>query len=145
MVGSKEMYMDMQQELAATITDYENGNIGVLDALTSLRTKRVWLEDGLSIIKDFESGAISEIAESAKEYQGKYNGFTIEVRQGRKTYDFSKIDEIKIAKANVKELEDYYKKAFEAKQKNILTASEDGEEIQLPELKYGKSYAIVNK
>ena len=145
MIGTKDIYLDMQEQIAKEITDFEQGNIGVLDALTSLRSIKENLETGISYIKEFESQHTAEIEKEAREYEGKYNGYAIEVRQGRKIFDFSRIPEVKIAEANVKELKDYYKKAFEAHQKDILMADSDGVEIQLPELNYSKPSVVVKK
>lgn len=145
MIGAKELYHEMQDELMSTVESYQNGQLGTLDTLINLRDKRELLEQGLEIIKEWEKENYEEIDMAAKEAGGEYNGYKIEVRQGRKMYDFSKIEDIKIAEANVSELKDYYKKAFEAYQKNILTAKDTGEEIQLPELKYGAGSIVVKR
>lgn len=145
MGATKELYGQMQDQLMQQVADYENGRVGVLDAFTSLREARTELEMGLEIIKSFEAQYYDEIAQEAKDQDGQYNGWSIEVRAGRKIYDFSGIEEIKIAEANVKELKDYYKKAFEAHQKNILMADQDGQEIDLPEIKYGSSYIVAKR
>lgn len=128
----------------ASVQRYEDGQLGVLDVLTDLRQSRQELETALEIIKGFEDEYLEEIELAAKAYGGTYKGWAIEVRQGRKIYDFSKIKDIKIAKANLKELEDYYKEAFEARQK-FMIADNDGAEIDLPEVKYAKPSVIVRK
>lgn len=143
MIGSKELFLELQEQMANEITNYENGNISVLDCLISLKEKKTVCENILNEVKEFESKYIDEITFQSDQYKERYNGFKIEVRNGRKNYDFSKIKEIIIAESNVKELKDYYKKAYEMKMKGVLMASEDGEEIELPEMSVSKSSVIV--
>lgn len=145
MGATKELYTEMQDQLMQQVAEYEQGRVGVLDAFTSLREARSELEMGLDIIKSFEDQYYDEIAHEAKEQGGQYNGWEIEVRSGRKIFDYSGIKEIRIAEENVKELKAYYKQAYESHQKDIVIADKDGAEIELPELKYGKPSIVAKR
>ncbi len=145
MGATKELFIQMQDELVNTCDAVENGDINVLDAVIELRKQKQFHEEMLKEIKNFETQYSDEIEQEATANQNEYRGATFEFRAGRKTFDFSKIKEVKIAKDNVKELEQKYKQAFEMKQKGMTAIDESTGEIitELPTVKYAKSSIIV--
>ena len=101
----------------------------------------------MALIKDFEDTRINEIANEVEQYNGVYQGFEIKLVNGRKTYSFNNIPAWVEAEENKKNIEDQYRLMFEAKSKGLPHAniSEDGEELPLPEVNYGKSYLAVKE
>lgn len=77
------MYIAMQDRLMQTVSKYENGEMGILDALCDLRQNREEMETALEIIKEFEDCHTDDIALAASACDGHHNGYRIEVRQGR--------------------------------------------------------------
>lgn len=147
MIGSKEMHMDMMQEVANTIQSYEDGSITALDAFINLKECKEHAEVIVKAVKDFESENLETIANDASEYPNGYKGYEIKAVNGRKTYDFSKVEEVTSLKSELKEVENKYKSMLDAKIKGAVHAnvSEDGEELTLPEIKYSKGYLRVSK
>ncbi len=144
MSKTKELFIGMQDELINTFNAYENGDINVLDAVIYLREQKAFHEEMLKNIKDFESENQHEIELEANANQNEYKGAKFEFRAGRKTFDYSKIEEVATAKNNVKELEQKYKSAWENHQKGLVPVdAETGEILQLPEMKVGKSTMVV--
>ena len=96
----------------------------------------------LELSRTFHYNAIEN---EASQYPEGYKGFEIRAVSGRKTFDYSGIPEWNEAKQKLKDCEGKYKSMFEAKAKglNYANVSEEGEELPLPEIKYGKSYLTV--
>lgn len=128
------------------IESYNEGNLTLIDAFTELREVRDILNDQLASIKYFESEFINEIELEINEHQKEYKGYVFEIRGGRKTYDFSKIEAVKVAKDNVKNLEAKYKMAFLASQKGNTIIDEDtGEVLEVPVMKQAKGSIIMKR
>ena len=145
MIGSKDFFLELQNDVENQISDYYNGQVNVLDLLIDFREKKEIIEKALSFIKDFEKENMDAIENEASKYNNHYQGFDVVVRSGRRLFDFSKISEIKNLKAKLKEREEFYKQNFEARQKGLLTASQDGEEVELPEVNYTAGYVEVKR
>jgi hypothetical protein len=144
---SGELFMQMQEQLAYIENKNEEGNYSNLDALLEFREYRSGAENIIEITKLFENNKIAEISRDASANNGRYNGFQINEISGRKTYDYSNIPEVKIAKENLGKVEEKYKSMYVAKANGNPHAniSEDGEELPMPELKIGKSFITVKK
>ena len=119
---------------------YREGEILLEDATIYLREIRNNYEQELKEIKEFEH-------ENLERYnEGSYKGFEFKVVNGRKTYDFSEIEEHEIAVKNVKDIEKTAKTSFDMYQTTgQKPITEDGEMLALPKIKYGKSYLKVTK
>ena len=137
--------MDTEKIILDTIQAYEGGNVEVLEAFTKLKEIKKSLELSIGFIKAFETEHFQSITDSIKDYGGEFKGYSFEVRNGRKTFDYSNISEVLEAEKGVKDLKEYYKQAFNSHQKNILIATDDGEEIKLPTIKYAKGSIILKK
>ena len=145
MNGSKEYLEEVQQGFANKMMEYDNGDSEILDVLLYLEDYRKPLEDCLKIIKSFKDENLDAIEVSAMDYKDGYNGFDVAVRNGGRMYNFKGVDEWMTYDKAKKECEDRLKQAFISKEKGLLVASEDGEEIELPTLSYRKSSVIVKK
>ena len=121
----------------------ENGEMGMMLAMTMLEDFRQPLEDALAVIKEFKSEHIDELSMLKEDYPEGFGGYTFEYRNGAKRFSFKHIPQWNAKKQELSELEKMYKQAFEAKQKGILVASEDGEEIPMPEVSYSASSLIL--
>lgn len=140
-----EMHIALQDEIINLSNKASEGELTNLDALIEMRKHREEFEKGLALIKDFEETKISEIANEASQYPEGYRGFEIKMVNGRKTFNYKGVPAWVEAEENKKNIEEQYRLMFEAKSKGLSYAniSEDGEELPLPEISYGKSYLIV--
>lgn len=145
MIGSKELQEQLQEKLSYEMQMAENGDSNYLDCLIELEEVKSVCDKCIQDIKDWKSENGAEISGDAINYNNEYKGYKIELRNGRKIFDYSEIKEIADKKTEIKELENKAKLAFEAKQKGILNIDEDGVEIQLPAVKYTASSIIVKK
>ena len=127
------------------LNKYFDGNIQLEDALIQLELKRHELETELLFLKDFKHEKSDDISVLSKEYKEGYNGYRFEVRNGRVTYNYKGIEEWETYDKAKKECEARYKQALISKQKGLLIASKDGEEMQLPEISYGKPSVIIKE
>ncbi|HET8837894.1 MAG TPA: hypothetical protein VFM82_02745 [Flavobacteriaceae bacterium] len=123
----------------------EAGETNPLDALLEMRKEREQLENSLAIIKETESKFYDDFQREAEKSQNEYKGFKFEFRNGRKTYSFNGIPEWQAAEKSKKEIEAKYKAVLEAKIRGsqFANVSEEGEELPLPEISYGKGSLIV--
>lgn len=144
---NSELQIDMMQSLADTMQGYENGNVSALDAFIELRQYKDQAQTVIDAVKQFESENLETIANDASEYPNGYKGFEIKAVNGRKAYDFSKVSEVQELTSKLKEAQSKYKSMLDARIKGAVHAniSEDGEELELPEIKYSKSYLKVTK
>jgi len=127
------------------ITKYFDGDISLEDALLKMEEIRKTYERELKFLQDFKHENSEIIEGLVKEYPDGYNGFMFEVRNGRTTYSFKNIEEWNTYYKALKECEDRYKQAFISVQKGLLAISSDGEELQLPEVSYGKPSVIIKE
>ena len=142
-----EMHIALQDEIMNLSHQAEEGELSNLDALIEMRKHREEFEKGLALIKDFEETKINEIANEASQYPDGYRGLEIKMVNGRKTFNYKGIPAWIEAEENKKKIEEQYRLMFEAKAKGLPHAnvSEDGEELLLPEVNYGKSYLAVKE
>lgn len=140
-----EMHIALQDEIMNLSHRAVEGELSNLDALIEMRKHREEFEKGLALIKDFEDTRINEIANEASQYPDGYRGFEIKMVNGRKTFNYKGVPAWVEAEENKKNIEEKYRLMFEAKSKGLphTNISEDGEELPLPEVSYGKSYLTV--
>jgi hypothetical protein len=139
---SKDNFFEMrQQELAHFVEQVEQGQTSALIAYAHLKRTAEEYSKAISQIEDNAMNEAHNFGEKSFETQG----FKFEIRNGAKRFDYSGIDEWKAQRDALKETEERYKAAFIARQKGLLTASEDGEELQLPEMKVSKDSLVLKK
>lgn len=133
----------MKSEVKKIIEDYNDGNILLPEATLKIRELRKEAEALIELSKKFEY----ENLQAYEQLKGDpFMGFEFTVVNGRKTYSFSNIQEVKYAAEQVKNAQDKAKAAFELYQKTgQRPITEDGELIELPEINYSKSYLKVTK
>lgn len=140
-----QIFVQLQDHLMNTIHQVKEGELSNLDAVIQLRENRKSLEDAISIIKEYENENLDQIAAEASEHKEGYKGYQFEFRNGRKMYSFKGIPDWEEAEKTKKEVEKKYKLMLEAKINGSVHANvtEDGEELPLPEISYGKSSLVV--
>lgn len=138
---------EIQDAVFNAISKAEQGEVSHLDTLIHLRQIRTALDDTLKAIKDYEGQYLEDIELAAKEYGGKYRGYEIEVRSGRRTWDYSNNPQWNEINQARKHLEEGLKAMFQAKLKGASFAdvTEDGEQIVLPTIKYSRGSVIVKE
>lgn len=145
MKESNQLFTELQDQMMNTIHQAKEGEISNLDAAIDLRENRKKLEDCLAVIKSYENENLEQIASEASEYKDGYRGYQFEYRNGRKMYSYKGIPDWQEAEKTKKEIEKKYKSMLDAKINGAVHAnvSEDGEELALPEISYGKSSLVV--
>jgi len=152
---SKDLFMQVQEELHYLHQQTIEGEISNLDALIKMRQAKTEAEKVLEIVKDFENDRLQEISNEAESYGGKYCGFEIKQINGRKLYDFSTCPVVKEREQAKKDAEEFYKSGFEGYQKGVVQAKEvngvlhwidvDGDLQPFPVLNIGKSFIQVKE
>ena len=128
--------MNVFEQIAEQV---EKGEYNALEAYAQLKREEVILKSCIARVID----AAVEEAEKYPEKKFEAYGYAFERREGRKMYDFKHIPAWIAAKAVVKEIEDRAKAALAASEKNLLTATTDGEEAHLPRVTFTKSSLSV--
>lgn len=137
---SKDLFLKMrEEEVAHLLTEVEEGN---KDALTTYANFKRCKDLFDAAAKQIENIALEE-AENWSERIFTEAGFTFEKRNGATRYSFDHITKVKELNQELKQVKEKAKQAFLAKQKGMLVASEDGEEIELPKVSYSKDCLIV--
>lgn len=129
--------------VAQVIRSYNEGEITLIEATIELRQIRKAYEVDIQEIKNFENNNL-EFYEAYKD--DSYNGYEFKVVNGGTTYDYSKNEKIKSYTQLIEEEKALAKTAymhFQANGERLIT--EHGEEIDLPEIGYRKSYLKVTK
>lgn len=139
---SKELFFETrQQELAELVEQVEQGNRSALATYAELKKTA---QEYANAISQVESIAMTE-AETYGSKSFQAYGHSFEIRNGAKRFDYSGISEWQTYKKALSDCESRYKAAFEAKQKGILIASGDGEELEMPEINYSKDSLVLKK
>lgn len=82
------------------------------------------------------------------EYEDKTfekDGFKIEKRNGRKSWNFKGCESYKIAKDNLTEIENNLKDNFSQWEKGNTVVNEDGVVLEVPKVTYTKEVLIIKK
>jgi hypothetical protein len=129
------------------LNDFYDGKIELLEALIRAEKERHNLEMELTFLKDFKQENSNDIKIQSDEFKDGYSGHLFEVRNGRKTYNFRGINEWETYNKAKQDCEKRYKSMLEAKINGAVHAniSEDGEELKLPVISYGKPSVIVKE
>lgn len=137
---SKLEFFEMRQsELAHFTQKVEDGDISALTAYANIKKLE---SEIVSVKKQIEPLALDE-AINYGEKSFTHDGVKFEIRNGATRYNYKGISAWSEKQKELKTIEERSKQAFIAKQKGILTATEDGEEIELPEVNYSKNSLIV--
>lgn len=133
--------------ISLLIEDYHNGNLLLEDFLIQAEEIRKTLEQELDFLKAFKNEYSSEIYELSQDYKDGYKGFLFEVRNGATRYSFKANEDWQKIDNEKKMLENHLKTMLKAKINGAAWADidENGEQIVLPEITYGKSTVIIKK
>jgi len=125
-------------ELVQNVID---GQESPLLALAILREEKKQVD---KCIKEIEEQAMTE-AENFQEKSFTHKGFSFEKRVGGRTFIFKGIPDWQMKKSELDAIEDRAKQAFISKEKGLMTASQDGEVIDLPEVSYKKDNLVIKQ
>ncbi len=142
---TKELFAALREDFINKCQLVEDGEEYLLDTVIEMREERAFYEEMIKNIKDFEAEKYGEIETKAGEFQNNYKGSVFEFRAGRKTFDYSGIPEYQNAKSTLKQVEEKYKAAWHNASNGLMAVSEDGEELQLPEVKYSGKTLVIRK
>lgn len=137
---SKDLFFQQRaNELMDVVDGVERGSRSALLAYAEMKR---FADIASQAVKQIEPIAMEEaIKYGEKEFET--HGFKFQIRNGATRYSYKHIPEWQEANEKVKDVEERYKAAFIARQKGLLTASEDGEEMILPEITRSKDSLIV--
>lgn len=137
---SKDLHFNMrQEELAHVLSEVENGNQRALPLYAEVKQLEALFTQAK---KQLEPYALDE-AMQYQENTFEENGIEYTKKNGATRYTYKNIPEWQEANDRLKEIEARSKQAFISKQKGILSATEDGEEIILPTVNYSKNSLLV--
>lgn len=131
--------MDLQDKIYKIAERVDNGNLSPIEAQRELNKLEAIVKETKAIIFPALENEVSLYSKD------QLKDMEVEVRNGRKNWDFKHIPEWKTEKDKLTAIETKYKSVYEATQKGVLTASEDGEELELPILKFAKDSIIIKK
>lgn len=137
---SKDLFFQQRaNELMDIVDGVERGSRSAL--LTYAEMKR-FSDIVIKAVKQIEDLATEE-AYTYGEKDFETHGFKFQIRNGATRYSYKNIPAWQIVQEELKEVEERYKAAFIARQKGLLTASLDGEELVLPEITKSKDSLVV--
>lgn len=122
------------------ITQVQSGDKSALVAYAELKNIEKELKAALA---EIQPDAVAD-AERYGEKTFNAHGYSFELRQGSRRWNFKNIPAWGQKKSELAEIEDKAKHAYTSWEKGLLTASADGEEMELPQVTY-TSPAIVVK
>ena len=122
--------------------DVIDGNESPFRAFGELSAFMEEVKESLEIVKE---AAVAEAEKEDKQFFA--DGFYFEKRNGRRMYDFKHIPEWTAEKEKLSSIEKRYKALLDAYDKfdGVQMATQDGEEIILPKVTYGKDILIIKK
>lgn len=117
-----------------------DGNADPLEVYAAINLELKELENCKKQIEDYAK-------EEAEKHGNKFEhkGYKFELRQGGRSYSFKNIKAWSDKQKEIKEIEERYKAAFSSYEKGLMTADENGEEMELPEVTYRSNSLIIKK
>jgi hypothetical protein len=120
---------------------YQEGNIDPLDAYIQAKQED---DEHQQYIEELKKAATEE----AKRYGEKAfekGDYYVEVRTGRKMFNFKSCQSWKSKQEELKEVEERLKLSWESLNKNMHTVSDDGEVVEVPEVTFTSDYITFKK
>jgi hypothetical protein len=130
-----------ENELVDFLNRIEDGEVNALEGFAQLK----YLEELYKKAKLQVEPLAWEEAEKHPDKSFSQGGYIFEKRNGGHSFVYKHIPEWQEKQAALKEVEERYKRAFEAKQKGLMVASEDAEDMIMPEITHRKSSLVVKK
>jgi hypothetical protein len=151
---SKDLFMELRQEDLSTpqtklkdvndfifnlANDVKEGNSDAILALKTLSD----LSKGIEVYKaEIYDIALKE-AENYDEKSFVHKGVKVEKRAGSRLWNFKNIQEWNELNERRKEKEDLYKSAFDNYAKGVQMVDENGEQIPIPVVTYGRDVLVL--
>ena len=128
-------YQELQDEFINKCSQVYEGELSFIDCASDFKQEIDYLEQLAKDRKDWLSENLDQVTNEADLY-GKegYKGFLFK-KQTRETLSFKHIKEWQDLEDKKKSIEEKSKLAYKMTQKGGLNVDENGEEIQLPEVK----------
>lgn len=126
----------LQNHVSETISSDQHN---ALDKFLILKSLSSGLDSVLDTVKEFIEENFEEIIDLSERHNNEYQGHKIIVRNGGRYFNYSNDPVYSNLKDQIKQREELLKQSFIAREKGILVADQDGEEIILPEPLYRKS------
>lgn len=118
---------NLKDQLSNTVQSVIDGQFSAIQAFTEMKALEKHLSECMDRIKS------DAITEASKYPKGEViNGFKVEVSAAAGRWDFSGISSWNHTKEALKEIEERAKAAWNAKQKDVMLVSNDGEVLELP-------------
>ena len=136
-VVTEAMTMTLHDHFDAMIQAVRNGE---LDALSLYTISKEVKDIADKVNRDVQELAIEE-AENRTEKSFKYGNKMVTKIEGRRMIDYSDIEEWKIAKDNLKEIEEKYKQVAFSKVSSLDEST--GEVLQRPIITFSKSSIMI--
>jgi hypothetical protein len=137
---SKDLFFKQREaEINEIVNGVKEGNRKALTAYAELKQLADIAADAVKEVKDL---ALQE-TELYPDKKFELENFMFERRNGATRYSYSHIPKWQEKNKELKEIEAEAKQAYLASQKGMMVATEDGEEIVLPEPIYSSDSLIV--
>jgi len=130
---------EMQNQLDFLVFSVENGDANSLEVFAVIKKIEKMFKEAKEKLDPY---AIEDAEKEGKSSFVAY-GQAFEIRNGGRTFDFKGIQEYEDAKKHLKDIEEKYKQAYLSKEKGLMVASADAEEMQLPIVTFRKNSLIV--
>lgn len=129
----------MENTIVRLVTDVNDGHENPLKAYALLRQ---WGKDIDSALKEIEEYALLEAKKFPKTFE--LDGFEFTRSEGSRRFDFKGCKSWVETNAQLKEIEDRLKAAWNASQKiGAIASMETGEELELPICNFGKESLTI--
>jgi len=135
----KQTVPEMQNQLDFLVHSVENGEANSLEVFAVIKKIEKMFKEAKDKLDPY---AIEDAEKQGKSSFVAY-GQAFEIRNGGRTFDFKGIKEYEDAKKKLKDVEEKYKQAYLSKEKGLMVASGDAEEMQLPTVTFKKNSLIV--
>jgi hypothetical protein len=119
---------------------YQEGNIDPLDAYIQAKQEA---DEHQHYIEELKKAATEEAKRYGKAFEK--GDYYIEVRTGRKMFNFKSCQSWKSKQDELKEVEERLKLSWESLNKNMHTVSDDGEVVEVPEVTFTSDYITFKK
>lgn len=140
----KKIFFELKGIVASTMQKVDDGDLDVLDGIIKINEINNELMDLQKSCKEWINSQADEVEGRIKE-EPIYKGVKFQYRAGAARFSYKGIPEWENNNKALKDIESKYKAMFKAKQKGLdyANVNSDGEELPMPEIKYGTSYLIV--
>ena len=138
---AKTVYQTGKARLYELYFKVLNGEKEALDAYSYVKQLKSIYDE---LLPQFEALALEEATKYDQKTFRK-SGFEYQLRNGGRRFSYSHIPKWIEVKEQLKKVEAQHKQAFISKQKGMLIANQDGEEIILPKVSYNKDSLTVKQ